>query len=130
MATYVPDTHCLIWRATGAPQLGVQAAAILTQVDQGNAELLIPAIVVAELLFTIERRKLPINFSLLLQRWQANPAITIVPLTLDVLLLMRAVTTIPEMHDRLIACEAFLRKATLLTVDRSIVTAKFVPTIW
>jgi PIN domain nuclease of toxin-antitoxin system len=114
----------------GCAPIGVQAAAILTQVDQGNAELLIPAIVVAELIFTIERRKLPINFPLLLPRWQANPAITIIPLTVDVLLLMRTVTTIPEMHDRLIACEAFLRKATLITVDRSIVTSKFVPTVW
>jgi PIN domain nuclease of toxin-antitoxin system len=130
MAVYVPDTHCLIWQATAAPQLGVQALAILTQVDQGNAQLIIPAIVVAELIFTIERRKLPLDFDLLLQRWRANPAIEIVPLTLDRLLLMRTVTTIPEMHDRLIACEAKLRNATLITRNRSIVAARFVPTIW
>jgi PIN domain nuclease of toxin-antitoxin system len=130
MALYIPDTHCLIWQATAAPQLGAQAIAILAQVDQGDAQLIIPAIVVAELLFTIERRKLPINFDLLLQRWQANPAIEIVPLALDALLLMRTVTTIPEMHDRLIACEAHLRGATLITRDPLIIAAGFVPTVW
>lgn len=130
MAVYVPDTHCLIWQATAAPQLGAQAAAILAQVDQGNTRLIIPAIVVAELLFSIERRKLPLNFDLLLQRWLANPAIEIIPLTLDALLLVRTATAIPEMHDRLIACEAKLRNATLLTRDPQIVAAQFVPTIW
>ncbi|RIK32830.1 MAG: hypothetical protein DCC55_36125 [Chloroflexi bacterium] len=130
MALYVPDTRCLIWQATAAPQLGVQAAAILAQVDQGNAQLIIPTIVVAELLFAIERRKLPLNCDLLLQRWLANPAIEISPLTLELLLLMRTVTGIPEMHDRLIACEAKLRNATLLTRDAQIVAAQFVPTVW
>ena len=130
MALYIPDTHCLIWQATASPRLGTQAAAVLTQVDQGNAHLIIPAIVVAELLFTIERRKLPINFNRLFQQWQANPAIAIVSLTLDTLLLMRTVTTIPEMHDRLIACEAYIRKATLITIDQSIMASGFVPTVW
>ncbi len=127
---FVPDTHCLIWQATNSPHLGTKASAALARVDQGTAQLVIPVVVVAELLFSIERRKLPINLENLLQRWQANPAIEIVPISLDVVLLMQSVTQIPEMHDRLIACEAKLRNATLLTLDPLIEAAKFVPTLW
>jgi PIN domain nuclease of toxin-antitoxin system len=130
MADYVPDTHSLIWRATTSSRLGAQAAAVFDQVDQGNARLLIPAIVVAELLFTIERRKLPVDFNQLIQRWQANAAIEFVPLSIDVVLLMHTVTVIPEMHDRLIACEARLRNAIVLTRDPLIVSSGVVPTVW
>lgn len=78
----------MIWQATASPRLGVQAAAILTQIDQGDAQLVIPVIVVAELLFAIERRQLPIDLNGLLQRWQANPAIEIVPLSLGAVWLL------------------------------------------
>lgn len=127
---YIPDTHCLIWRMTNSPQLGLQAKAILTLVDQGRARLLIPTLVIAELLYYIERRNRQLPLQSTLQHWQANPMIEILPLSFDTVMLMQQATTIPEMHDRLIACEAFLRKATLLTVDRSIVASGFVPTIW
>jgi hypothetical protein len=39
-------------------------------------------------------------------------------------------TAIPEMHDRLIACEAHLRNATVLTRDPQIVASGFVSTLW
>lgn len=127
---YIPNTHCLIWRMTNSPQLGLQAKAILTLVDQGQARLLIPTLVIAELLYYIERRNRQLPLQSTLQHWQANPMIEIVPLSSDTVMLMQQATIIPEMHDRLIACEAFLRRATLITVDRSIVTSGFVPTIW
>lgn len=130
MPHYVPDTHSLIWCAMNSPRLGPLANAIFNEVDHGAARLLIPAIAVAEVLFTIERRQLPLDLDRLIHQWRANSAIEIVPLIEETILLMRTTTTVPQMHDRLIVCEAMLRKATVITRDQEIMASGLVATVW
>jgi PIN domain nuclease of toxin-antitoxin system len=127
---YVTDTHALIWLMNEPERLGVRAQAAFDAVDRGKALLIVPAIVVAEIIFTAARGRVTIDVSKTMAYLTQHPAIELVDLSIAVVLTMRTATVIPEMHDRLIACEAFLRKATLITVDRSIVTSRFVPTVW
>jgi len=130
LPVYVTDTHALIWLMNEPERLGVRAQAAFDAVDRGKALLLVPAIVVAEIIFTAARGRVVIDVSKTMAYLTQHPAIELVDLSIAVVLTMRTATVIPEMHDRLIVCEAFLRQATLITIDRSIVTSGFVPTIW
>lgn len=127
---YVTDTHALIWLMNEPERLGVRAQAAFDAVDRGKALLIVPAIVIAKLIFTAARGRITIDVGKMLAHLTQHPAIEIVDLSIAVVLAMQTATSISEMHDRLIACEAYIRQATLITVDRSIVAARFVPTVW
>ncbi len=129
-AVYVTDTHSLIWYLTASPRLGQAAHQAFLEVAHGEAKLIVPAIVVAELVFVVENSHAPVDIESVLRRLSANPAIEVTSLTPEVALSMRAMTAIPEMHDRLIACEAQARDAKLITRDKKILQAHVVETIW
>lgn len=127
---FVTDTHALLWLLNAPERLGPQAAAAFEAVDQGKALLIVPAIVVAELIYIADRGRVSVDLEMTLDYLRKHPAIDLPDMTLVVVLAMRSATAIPEMHDRLIACEAKLRNATLRTRDAQIVAARFVPTVW
>lgn len=127
---YVTDMHALIWLMNGSTRLGETAAAVFAAVDQGDAFLLVPAIVLAELVFLVERGRVKVNLDEALQRLHIHPAIEIVDLTWPVILALRSATAVSEMHDRMIVCEAILRNATLITRDVEITASGLVPTVW
>lgn len=127
---YVTDTHALIWLMNDSARLGEKAAAAFSAVDQGQALLIVPAIVLAELIFLVERGRVAIDLDQTLQRLHAHPAIETVGLSWPTVLALRSTTTVPEMHDRLIVCEALLHNATLITRDVTITASALVPTIW
>lgn len=127
---YVTDTHALSWLMNEPERLGVRAQAAFDAVDRGKALLIVPAIVVAEIIFTAARGRVVIDVDKTIHHLAQHPAIEMADLSLAVVLSMRIATIVPEMHDRLIACEAYIRKATLITIDRSIVASGFVPTVW
>ena len=130
MHSYVADTHSLIWRLTDSPKLGAAASQIFDRVDSGSAKLIIPVIAIAELMFAIQKHKLPLDMLSVINLWHANPVIEIAELRLNVVMMLPSLTMIPEMHDRLIACEALSRDAMLITRDPQIVTAGVVATVW
>lgn len=127
---FLTDTHPLIWLLNNPARLGPQATAAFEAVDQGKALLIVPAIVVAELIYLANRGRVIVDLETTLGYLNKHPAIEMPDLALAVVLSMRIATAIPEMHDWLIACEAKLRNATLLTRDVQIVAAQFVPTVW
>jgi PIN domain nuclease of toxin-antitoxin system len=128
--TYVTDTHSLIWYLTASPRLGQAAYQAFTQVARGEAKLIVPVIVIAELIFVVESSRAQVDVDGVIQRLSANPVIEITSLTLDLALAMRTATVIAEMHDRLIVCEAQMRHAKLITHDREIQHAQIVETVW
>lgn len=130
MSEFVADTHSLIWRLTDSPRLGAAARRVFDDVDAGVAGLVIPAIAVAELVFAIDKHKLPLDMTAVITRWQSNPAIEIVDLRLSVVMLLPHLGAVPEMHDRLIVAEALSRDAPLLTRDPRIAAAGLVATVW
>ena len=130
MSDYVTDTHSLIWWLGDSPRLSEKANAVFDAVDQGTAYLIVPAIVLAELIYIVEHGRVKLDLDEALTRLRLHRMIEIAPLLPETVLVMRRTSVISEMHDRLIACEALLRGATLITRDSVIADTGLVPTVW
>ena len=62
MATYMTDTHSLLWAFRYPRKLGENARQAFEEVANGESKLLIPVIVLAELIFTIENKPIQADF--------------------------------------------------------------------
>jgi PIN domain nuclease of toxin-antitoxin system len=127
---YVADTHSLIWRLTNSPRLGPNAAAVFDAVDAGEARLIIPAVVLAELILTVERGRVVVDLAFVLEQIQRHPHIELSSLSPAIVLRLPGARSVPEMHDRLIVCEANLHDVPLLTADRSITVSGLTTVVW
>ncbi len=127
---YVTDTHSLIWYLIDSPNLGPAANEVFKEIEEGEAKLLIPAIVVAEVIYIVESGKVKADLDSLIQRIQEAENFEVSPLGLDQLLCFKEKTKITEMHDRLIVCEALLNKARIITKDREIKDSGVVEVVW
>lgn len=130
MPVYVADTHGLLWYFARPKLLGPGARTAFDLIATGQADLIVPVIVLAELLFAIESKPVSADFDLVLGRLQASPNVRIVDLTLACTLHLRTLRAIPEMHDRLIVAEALAHGATLITRDAAITAANVAPVVW
>jgi PIN domain nuclease of toxin-antitoxin system len=86
--------------------------------------------VLAELVFIVERGRIHADVQGILRQLRTLPAFSVLPLRLATIQRLPALTSIPEMHDRLIAAEALAHKASVITRDRAIAEAGIVPTVW
>jgi len=127
---YVPDTHTLVWYLSADPRLGNQAKTALESVDRGEAHALVPIIVLTEMLDLEEKGRIAIRLNHLLPILQRHTHYTIVPYTLDLLMALKEIDDIPELHDRMIAATARRYDAVVLSKDPSIAASAFVRTIW
>jgi PIN domain nuclease of toxin-antitoxin system len=129
----VLDTHALIWFLQGDPRLGTEAKAALAD---PAATLVLPAIVLAEAVWIVERGRTNIPSPAdLLAALAADSRITIVPLTGEIVERTISLTSIPEMHDRQIVATAQLlgkqgTPATLVSMDAEIRDSRLVPLLW
>lgn len=130
LPVYVADTHSLIWYLYASPRLGKAAHAAFESVGRGEARLIVPAIVIAEFVYIAERGKVAVDVDVVIRKLSANPAIEISPLSVERVLAMRGLSSIPEMHDRLIASEARQRGARIITRDTVIRDAKVAGMVW
>ena len=130
MPDYLADTHSLLWYFSRPDRLGPRAAAAFAQVAAGEASLVVPVIVLAELIFAIENKPVNADFERILRHLQASPTVSIVELTLARTLDLRVLSAIPEMHDRLIVAEALACGAALITRDQAITASGLVPVVW
>ena len=127
---YVTDTHSLLWYLYDLPQLSPAAQAAFSEVESGEAILLIPAIVLAEIVFTVERRRHDIDVADILDRIAMADNYRVLPFDLHAARRLTDVTTISEMHDRMIVCEALAHQAPLITKDEEIRQSGIVQTVW
>lgn len=127
---YLADTHSLAWYLLDSSKLSPAADKVFRQIERGQAKLLIPAIVIAELIFIIERGKLTANIDDLLKRIESATNVEICSLGKDQLRCLKEQKAITTMHDRFIVCEALLRQAKLITKDEEIHRAAIVPVVW
>jgi len=127
---YVTDTHSLLWHLYDLPQLTPAAQAAFSDVENGEATLLIPAIVLAEIVFTVERRRHDIDVGEILDRITVSDNYQVLPFDLHAARRLADVTAISEMHDRMIVCEALAHQAPLITRDKEIIISGIVQTVW
>lgn len=92
--------------------------------------MLIPVIVLAELIFTIENKPVQADLDGILTTIQNSPNVEFVEFDYESAMRLRELKAIPEMHDRMIVATAVEYQATLITVDESITTSGLVKVIW
>lgn len=130
LPTYVADTHSLTWYLTDSPRLSPAANGCFKLIEEGKAKLLIPAIVMAELIYIVEKGKVETNVDNLVDRIREAENFELSPLGIDQLLCFKDQKSIQEMHDRLIVCEALLNGAKIITKDEKIKEAGLVEVVW
>ncbi len=131
---YVADTHALIWYLFAESRLGNQALTVFTDAAAGNAKIFIPAVVVAEMIMVVEKRRIPgITMSQLeieLELMRNSASFEFLPLFPETIIQSRTLTAIPDIFDRLVVAEALRLRLPLLTGDSVIHTSGLVTTIW
>ena len=127
---YVIDAHALIWHFTDDPKLGVNARAVMQQIDAGNEQGFIPTIVLAEILYASERGRIKMTLADVLAELKKRKHYRTVPFTQKILLRIEKTKRVSELHDRLIVATALENKAIVVTRDVDIVNSGEVGTIW
>ena len=130
MPTYITDTHSLLWAFTRPRKLGERARRTFDEIANGESSLLIPVIVLAELIFTIENKPIRADLDEILDAIQNTPNVEFVDFDYESAMRLRDLRMIPEIHDRMIVATALEYQAILITVDESITTSGVVNVIW
>ena len=120
MTTSMADTHSLLWAFHKPRKLGDQARQAFEEIAAGESKLLIPVIVLAELIFTVENKPVQADLDDIFTAIQKSPNIEFVEFDYESALRLRGLTAIPEMHDRIIVSAAMEYGATLITSDKTI----------
>src|SRR4051794_24064835 len=107
MLTAIADTHTVIWYLFADKRLSATAAAFFTATAGAGDQIGLSAITPIEIVFLIERAKIPADTFTRLQRALVQqPALLIeIPLDIRISSAMQAITRaqVPEMPDRIIA---------------------------
>ena len=130
MNLYVADTHALYWYRTGSPKLGSAAKRAFDEGARGEAIILVPAIVLAELYFLNEKAGSPLNFRAELDRWREAAQFVFVAFDADHVTDFDADAAVTEMHDRIIVGVARRLNAFLITRDKSMSENAEVDVTW
>jgi len=130
MNLYVSDTHALFWYLTANSKLGPNARAAFLEADQGNAIIYVPSILLAELYFLNAKYGHPINFVETYERLAGAAQFRFVSFRAEDVLHFDRLTSIPEMHDRIIAAAAHALNAACLTRDPMITNNPQVRSVW
>ncbi len=130
MKTYVTDTHSLLWAFTRPAKLGEKARKAFEDIASGKVILLVPVIVLAELIFTVENKPVRADLDEIIRQLEGSSNIRFVSLDYQTVLRLRELAAIPEMHDRMIAAEAIEQESALITFDKTITDSGLVEVVW
>ena len=128
-SVYATDTMALILRLEKR-KLSQKVKTIFDAVEKGKINLMIPAMVLAEIGYLSERNKIDTNLNEVQDYCQKFPTATIEPITEEIIYRSFEIDDIPELHDRIIAGTAFSTNLELITNDPMIIKSKYVSTIW
>lgn len=107
-----------------------QVKGIFQATMAGSNEIWIPAMVLAEVGYLAERKRISASVADVLKLVSTNQNFHFQELSADIVSLAFQIPDIPELHDRLIAATAHWLKIPLLTNDPQIQNSVAVQTIW
>lgn len=119
---YVTDTHALIWHLTNNPKLSAQARQVFQGADAGRDHIIIPCIILFEIAYLSEKRKIAIDFQSFLGILREARNYKIEPLCLPIIEKSHEIPRdrVKDPWDRLIAATALYRGLPLISYDRSL----------
>ena len=130
MTLFVADAHSLAWYFTRSTKLGMKALQTFRDSSVGKAIIVVPTVVLAEIMDISQKKRIKVDYEELLEKIESSSNFEIYPLDIDVLKVARDITTILDLHDRIIAATAKLLDARLLTRDENIQKSGIVGVIW
>jgi len=126
---YVVDTHALFWYLVRSSRLSESGYQIFHKAFAGETTLILSPIVLLELYGLVKKVNAPLDFTAELALFE-QPPFHIEPITSSDLRLLDRLSTIPELHDRLIAATALRLNAPILTLDPLINACTDVTCVW
>ena len=127
--SYVSDTMALVlWMEKRKQSPLVKS--IFKNIENGTSKLYIPAIVLAEIGYLSERKRIDTGLRDVKQVLKDSGNIKLVPLDTETIYNAFEIDDIPELHDRLISATARKLGLELITNDKVISDSKYVKTIW
>jgi len=130
MALFIADTHSLAWYFTKSKKLGRKALQVFRDSTSGKGIIIVPTVVLAEIMDISEKKRIKVDYEEILERIENSNNFEIYSLDVDVLRVARNITTIPELHDRIVIATAKLLDAKLLTKDENIQKSGIVEIVW
>jgi len=127
---YVTDTHPLVWHLRRSRRLSSGAREIFRRADRGEAEIVLPAMVVVEVMYLAERHRIPTRLAEVIRLVRTSTNYRVQPLDEAVILEAQALPETVELHDRLIAATAKLLDAPLITKDEVLRQLSAIRCIW
>ena len=133
MSAVVLDTHAAVWYFLGSARLSSTALLAIEAAINAGEYIYLPSISIIEVIYLVEKGRLP---EAALERLEASLAdpdslIVIAVLDLGVAQKVRKISKadVPDMPDRIIAATALHLGLPLITRD-TMIQASIVPTIW
>lgn len=127
---YVVDTHAIVWFFEESNELGRNALNIF---DSKSSRLIIPTIVLAEIFYLAQRRKITPSFEDIFQIIEQDDRCIIYPLDINVI---RFLPDRLNIHDGIICGTALIYRellkedVRLITRDKEIIDSGIIATIW
>ncbi|MBI5305546.1 MAG: PIN domain-containing protein [Chloroflexi bacterium] len=126
---FVADTVALVLRLEER-KMGANAESVFERVESSQATIYIPAMVLAEILYLSEKRRIVTSLDTVRDYMRRYPNCQEQPMNFAVMRSASEITDIPELHDRLIAATARSFDLELITDDSVIQASAYVKTIW
>ena len=126
---FVTDTIALVLRLEQR-KLGATAKSIFEALEAGSATIHVPALVLAEILYLSEKKRITISLANVAAYFKRYPNCKEFPMNFAVVQAAGQISDVRELHDRLIAGAARSLRLDLITNDASIRASSFVKTVW
>jgi len=123
---YVIDTQALIKFLVGDKVISAGIDQILKKADRGENIIIIPSVVIFEIAYLYEKKRIPISIADIENIIAGAVNYVEEPLSIESIKAAFEITDIPELHDRLIAGIARRLELPLITNDPVILDSSFV----
>ncbi len=135
MSAVVTDTHSLLWYLNDSSKLSSHALSALENAEQNGFPIYVPAIILVELRYLVEKGRdvFETDFQLIVANLNSSSsALTFAPLTQSIAEDLGRVSRsiVPDMPDRLIAATALSLNLLLISKDGNIRKLKNVDVVW
>jgi len=111
-------------------RLGKLAEEKFNLAEKGKAIILIPTIVLAEILYILEKKNYNMKFRDIINKIEFSWNFKIMPLDLRIIKEIVNLRKLNDLHDRIIVASALVMNAGLITKDESIKRSRYVEVIW
>ncbi|NOX47171.1 MAG: type II toxin-antitoxin system VapC family toxin [Chlorobi bacterium] len=129
MNKYVTDTMAIILRLEKRKLPG-KVKEIFKKAENNQCEIVIPAIVFAEIAYLSERGRIDTNLEEVGSYLKKHRTISECSLNLKTITIAFDIDDIPELHDKLISASAMQHNLKIITNDPDIQKSKYVKAIW